>query len=68
MIVEPLVPWIWFGGFVIVLGAMITIAPSRRRERQVAPVAVPARGAFVPGAAPARPLAIADPDTRGAAP
>jgi len=28
---EPLVPWIWFGGMVIVLGAIIGIWPSRQR-------------------------------------
>ena len=66
MIVEPLVPWIWAGGLIIVLGAMITIAPSRRRERQPAAVTVPPRGTLVPGAAVARPLVIADRDTRGA--
>jgi cytochrome c-type biogenesis protein CcmF len=65
MIVEPLVPWIWTGGLIIVLGALITVMPSRRRERQAATVPVPARPAFVPGAAPARPLVIADPNARG---
>jgi cytochrome c-type biogenesis protein CcmF len=50
MIVEPLVPWIWAGGLIIVLGALITVMPSRRRERQAAAVPVPARATFVPGA------------------
>ncbi|MGQ0712805.1 MAG: heme lyase CcmF/NrfE family subunit [Gemmatimonadaceae bacterium] len=68
MIVEPLVPWIWAGGFIIVLGGMITVAPSRRRERSPVAVPVGARPPLVPGAAPARPLVIADADTRGAAP
>jgi cytochrome c-type biogenesis protein CcmF len=68
MIVEPLVPWIWAGGMIIVLGALITVAPSRRRERQSVAVPLPARGPLVPGTAVSRPLAIADPDARGAAP
>jgi cytochrome c-type biogenesis protein CcmF len=67
MIVEPLVPWIWAGGLIIVLGALITVIPSRRRERLRAPVPVPARPSFVPGPSPARPLVIADPNTRGSA-
>jgi cytochrome c-type biogenesis protein CcmF len=67
VIVEPLVPWIWAGGLIIVLGAMITVAPSRRRERQSVAVPLPARGPLVPGAAVSRGLAIADPDARGAA-
>ncbi len=68
MIVEPLVPWIWAGGLIIVLGALITVTPSRQRARRSLPVAAPVRPPLVPGAAPARPLVIADPDTRGAAP
>jgi cytochrome c-type biogenesis protein CcmF len=31
VIVEPLVPWIWFGGFVIVLGAVIGMFHRSRR-------------------------------------
>jgi cytochrome c-type biogenesis protein CcmF len=31
VIVEPLVPWIWFGGFVIVLGAVIGMFHRGRR-------------------------------------
>ncbi len=31
-IVQPLVPWIWFGGGVVVLGAIIGIFPKRRRR------------------------------------
>ena len=31
VIVEPLVPWIWFGGFVIVLGSIIGMFHSGRR-------------------------------------
>src|SRR5688500_652179 len=68
MIVEPLVPWIWAGGLIIVLGALITVTPSRRRVRQSASVPVAARPTLVPGAAPARPLVIADPNARGTAP
>ncbi len=29
---EPLVPWIWFGGLVVCLGAIIGIWPSRERQ------------------------------------
>jgi cytochrome c-type biogenesis protein CcmF len=38
---EPLVPWIWFGGGVVVLGALVGIWPAARRRRAVV-VAVPA--------------------------
>jgi cytochrome c-type biogenesis protein CcmF len=31
-IYEPLVPWIWFGGGVVVLGALIAIFPAGRRS------------------------------------
>jgi cytochrome c-type biogenesis protein CcmF len=44
MIVEPLVPWIWFGGYVIVMGALISLWPARRRTSRSA-VAAPARPA-----------------------
>ena len=30
-IVQPLVSWIWFGGGVVVLGALIGLFPARRR-------------------------------------
>jgi cytochrome c biogenesis factor len=33
---EPLVPWIWFGGGVVVIGAIIGIWPTRRRRTAVA--------------------------------
>jgi cytochrome c-type biogenesis protein CcmF len=65
MIVEPLVPWIWGGGYLIVLGALISMWPARRREAAPATVFA-AAPPLVPGSAAARPLAIADPDTRGA--
>ncbi len=44
LIVQPLVPWIWFGGGVVVLGAIIGIFPKRRRRTAPATVrqAVPA--------------------------
>ncbi len=34
---EPLVPWIWFGGMVIVLGALIGIWPTSRRGAAAVP-------------------------------
>jgi cytochrome c-type biogenesis protein CcmF len=30
VILEPLVPWIWFGGLVICLGALVAAFPPRR--------------------------------------
>lgn len=39
MIVEPLVPWIWIGGLIVVLGAVISLWPVRRRVWQEAAVA-----------------------------
>jgi cytochrome c-type biogenesis protein CcmF len=47
LIVEPLVPWIWFGGLVVVMGAIIGL-PYRGRIRSTpapAPVSVPPREA-----------------------
>jgi cytochrome c biogenesis factor len=41
MIVEPLVPWIWVGGLIVVLGAAISLWPARRRVWGTAPVPVP---------------------------
>ena len=39
VIVEPLVPWIWFGGLVMVIGAVIGMFhPARRTPRPTAPV------------------------------
>jgi len=32
VILEPLVPWIWFGGGIICLGAIISMFPTRRRS------------------------------------
>lgn len=36
LIVQPLVPWIWFGGGVVVLGAIIGVFPKRRRRAVLA--------------------------------
>jgi Cytochrome c biogenesis factor len=44
MIVEPLTPWIWFGGGIVVLGALVCVSPERRHRarsveaRVIAPV------------------------------
>jgi cytochrome c-type biogenesis protein CcmF len=35
VIVEPLVPWIWFGGGVVCMGAIISMLPGARRRREV---------------------------------
>ncbi len=43
LIVEPLVPWIWFGGLIVVIGAVIGMFHGRRRE----PVAGPSRAPLV---------------------
>ena len=32
VIVEPLVPWIWLGGGIICLGALISLWPTARRR------------------------------------
>ncbi len=53
VIVEPLVPWIWAGGMVICLGALISIAPAVRRAP--APVLEVAE----PRGTPAEPVAVA---------
>jgi cytochrome c-type biogenesis protein CcmF len=52
VIVEPLVPWIWFGGFVIVLGAVVGMfhRGGRGATRPAPAVAAPAAA---PVAAPA---------------
>jgi cytochrome c-type biogenesis protein CcmF len=40
VIVEPLVWWIWFGGFVVAIGGLIAVLPPRKRApRRVAPKA-----------------------------
>ena len=45
---EPLVPWIWAGGMIIVIGALVSLGGGRR-----ATVAVPARVRPAPAAVPA---------------
>jgi cytochrome c-type biogenesis protein CcmF len=40
VIVEPLVPWIWFGGFVVVLGAIIGMFHGGRRKVEAPPRSV----------------------------
>jgi cytochrome c-type biogenesis protein CcmF len=42
VIVEPLVPWIWFGGFVMVVGAVIGMFHGGRRAAPPAPLSVSA--------------------------
>jgi cytochrome c biogenesis factor len=53
-IVQPLVSWIWFGGGVVVLGALIGMFPARRRTdgSLAEPDVVPVLGAVVAEAAP----------------
>ncbi len=34
---EPLVPWIWFGGFVLCFGAIVGVLPQRERRAAAAP-------------------------------
>ena len=45
VIVEPLVPWIWFGGLVVVIGAIISMRPAIARANRPVLAAAPARGA-----------------------
>jgi cytochrome c biogenesis factor len=33
--INPLVSWVWIGGFVIVVGTLVTLLPNRR-ERSIA--------------------------------
>ena len=46
---EPLVPWIWFGGYVVVLGAIVGAWPTRERVRQRAAVAAVAAPSLAEG-------------------
>ena len=56
VIVEPLVPWIWAGGMIVCLGALISIAPFARRAE--APAVAPERTEHrEPASTPAAPVA-----------
>jgi cytochrome c-type biogenesis protein CcmF len=37
VMVNPMVMWIWVGGLIITLGALVTIVPSRAAKRTAAP-------------------------------
>lgn len=50
LIVEPLVPWIWFGGLVVVLGAVIGLPYRGRMRGATAPARVPPPPRDVPTA------------------
>ena len=41
IISEPLLPWIWFGGGIVVLGATICVFPARRRSVAPRPAEAP---------------------------
>src|SRR5690606_4182778 len=45
VILEPLVPWIWIGGGIIALGALIAAWPESRRRRPIREAASPVRPA-----------------------
>ncbi|MBC7896847.1 MAG: hypothetical protein H7066_15630, partial [Cytophagaceae bacterium] len=57
VIVEPLVPWIWAGGLIICLGALISIGTFSRRAP--APAAASERVGEREQPTPAPPVAIA---------
>ncbi|MDE3151158.1 MAG: heme lyase CcmF/NrfE family subunit [Gemmatimonadota bacterium] len=48
LIVQPLVPWIWFGGGIVVLGAIIGVFPNRKRRTVVAPARQPVAAVPIP--------------------
>jgi cytochrome c-type biogenesis protein CcmF len=50
IIVEPLIPWIWFGGLVVVIGAVIGMFYGGRRKPVAAPprVSVPSEALTLP--------------------
>jgi cytochrome c-type biogenesis protein CcmF len=54
LIASPLVEWIWFGGLIVLAGALIAIWPAPLRARRRLRVGVPARAVKEP---PARGLA-----------
>jgi cytochrome c-type biogenesis protein CcmF len=62
VIVEPLVPWIWLGGLIVCLGALISIWPTGGRRRALVAgeryIPVPVPGSRSP--IPAAPLGAAD--------
>lgn len=41
VILEPFVPWIWFGGLIVALGAVVSAWPTARTARQAARVSAP---------------------------
>jgi cytochrome c-type biogenesis protein CcmF len=41
VIMEPFVPWIWFGGLVVAMGAVLSSWPPRRRVAQTVAYAAP---------------------------
>ncbi len=41
LIYEPLVPWIWFGGLVIVIGSVLSILPAKARAGAPAAARIP---------------------------
>lgn len=47
VILEPLVPWIWIGGMIVCLGAVVSMGG----RRAAAPAAVPVRSAPIPATA-----------------
>jgi cytochrome c-type biogenesis protein CcmF len=56
MIVEPLVPWIWTGGMIIVLGAALSSWPARKRAGAPARVAIAGQGEAGGGGGGGKPL------------
>ena len=50
VIQEPLVPWIWAGGMIVVLGALVSLGGARK---ELAPAAIRVRTAATPQPAPA---------------
>jgi cytochrome c biogenesis factor len=47
-LVNPMVGWIWVATFVMALGGVIALLPSRRREASPAPAAAPAAAVAEP--------------------